>query len=106
MSLALASEEDKILNCIDQGIDVFGKSVKDVVYWRLHTIQKLDRKDIPRKPDLFSESLRSFFGERSLTIEQSIVTVLIETLHVKDVNRSDSMAHVIAEARRQLRSQS
>ena len=105
MSQALASEEDRILECIDEGIDVFGKSVKDVIYWRLQTIHNLERKNIPRKPDLFSESLRTFFGERSLSVEQSIVTVLINKFHMKDVTFSDSMTRAITEARKQVRSQ-
>jgi hypothetical protein len=105
MSQALATEEDAILECIDAGIDVFGKSVKNVIYWRLQTIHNLDRKSIPRKPELFSEGLRSFFGERSFSVEQSIVAVLVDRFHLKDVTYSDSMTRAIIEARKQVRSQ-
>jgi hypothetical protein len=105
MSQAVASEEDTILNCIDAGIDVFGKSVKNVIYWRMQTILNLERKDIPRKPEVFSESLRNFFGERSISIEQSIVAVLIDKFHMEDVTYSDSMTRAIIEARKQVRTQ-
>ena len=105
MSQAVTSEEYAILECVDAGIDVFGKSVKNVIYWRMQTVHNLDRKDIPRKPELFSESLRSFFGERSFSIEQSIVAALMDRFHMKDVTYSDSMARALIEARKQLRSQ-
>ena len=105
MSQAVATEEDAILECVDEGIDVFGKSVKNVIYFRLQTTHNLERKDISRKPELFSESLRSFFGERSFSIEQSIVAVLVDKFHMQGVTYSDSMTRAIVEARKQLRSQ-
>jgi hypothetical protein len=105
MSQAVASEEESLLECIDAGIDVFGKSVKNVIYWRLQTINNMERKDILRKPEVFSECLRSFFGERSFSIEQSIVAVLVDKFHMKDVTYSDSLTRGILEARKQVRSQ-
>jgi hypothetical protein len=105
-SAASTDPEKKILECIDQGIDTFGESVKTVVYWRFKTVYNSERKDVPRRPDLFSESLRAFFGERSFYVERSIVSVLIDTFHLEDVEISDSLTRAITTARRKERSDS
>jgi hypothetical protein len=98
-----ATAEDKILECIDAGLDVFGSSVKKVIYWRFHTIYNQDRKDILRKPELFSDCLREFFGERAFHVEASIVTAIYEQLHPNNVAISDSLTRAIVEARNQAR---
>ena len=105
MSQAVATEEDAILECVDAGIDFFGKSVKNVIYWRMQTIHHLERREIPRKPELFSDGLRSFFGERSYSIEAAIVAALVDRFHMVGVTYSDSMTRALVEARNQLRSQ-
>jgi hypothetical protein len=92
--------EENILECIDTGLDVFGKSVKDVIYWRLKTLQNLDRRDFVRKPEIFAEGLRSFFGERAFHVEASIVASILGTFHLEDVNLSDSVVRAITSARK------
>ncbi len=67
------SHED-ILQCVDAGIDVFGTTVKNVIYYRFETVFNLKRTDIVRKPEAFSECLRSFFGERAFHVEAAIVS--------------------------------
>jgi hypothetical protein len=92
--------EEKILQCIDEGLNVFGSSVKNVIYWRFQTIYNSGREDIIRKPDLFSECLRSFFGERAYNVEAAIVGSIASNLKVQSVQMSDSMTRAISEARR------
>ena len=92
-------DEDKILECIDKGIDVFGSTVKSVIYYRFKVTFDLERKDIIRKPEQFSESLRAFFGERAFNVEASIVAAILDTFPLSDVNLSDSAARAIVSAR-------
>jgi hypothetical protein len=101
MSLMIHAEytEEKILDCIDAGIDVFGNTVKNVIYWRLKTLSGLDRKDIVKKPEMFCECLRSFFGERAFNVEASIVASILGTFHLTDVSLSDSATRAIISAR-------
>ncbi len=96
--------ESKILECIDNGLDVFGTSVKSVIYWRFKTIYNCERSEIPRKPELFSESLRAFFGDRGYHVETAIVASLVDAFHLTEVTYSDSLVRAIHEARKQLRS--
>ena len=93
------SHED-ILQCVDAGIDVFGTTVKNVIYYRFETVFNLKRTDIVRKPEAFSECLRSFFGERAFHVEAAIVAAIIGKLHLTEVNLSDSSVRAIVEARR------
>ncbi len=96
--------EEKLLQCIDRGIDVFGDSVKSVIYYRFSTIYNSSRKEIPLKPQLFCESLRSFFGERSFSVEQSIVASIVDNFHLQEVTYADSLTRAVLEARKQIRS--
>lgn len=96
--------ESKLLDCIDKGLDVFGTSVKSVIYFRFKTIYNSERSEIPRKAELFSESLRFFFGERSFHVETAIVGSIVDSFHLTEVTYSDSLVRAIHEARKQLRS--
>jgi hypothetical protein len=103
LQITVPEGDERILECVDKGLDVFGSSVKTVIYWRFKTVYNQERGDIPRKPDLFSECLRTFFGERAFSVEGSIVAVISDRLHPSNVNISDSLTRAITEARNQLR---
>ncbi|MCL4517607.1 MAG: hypothetical protein M1587_00240 [Thaumarchaeota archaeon] len=96
--------EETILQCIDSGIDVFGSTVKTVIYWRFSTLHNLERKDILNKPQAFTECLRNFFGERAFNVEQAIVGAILGKFHLNDVTLSDSATRAIIEARKKVRS--
>ncbi|MFI5419747.1 MAG: hypothetical protein ACHQ1H_02145 [Nitrososphaerales archaeon] len=106
MSIAIHANytEEKILECIDAGIDVFGSTVKNVIYWRLKSLSNLDRKDIIRKPEIFSECLRTFFGERAFNVEAAIVASILGSFHLPDVALSDSATRAIVSARKMVQS--
>ena len=96
--------EESILESIDAGLDVFGTTVKNVIYFRLKTLNNMERKDIVRKPEVFHESLRSFFGERAFNVESAIVASILGRFHLASVSLSDSSTRAIIEARNIARS--
>jgi hypothetical protein len=98
-----SSPEEKLLSSIDRGIDAFGPSVKSVLYYRFSSIYNSERKDILKKPQLFTESLRNFFGDRSFHVEESIVASIIDAFHLSEVNYADSLTRVVHEAVKQNR---
>lgn len=98
------AEEEKILECIDAGIDVFGTTVKNVIYFRLKNLFNLERRDIIRKPEVFSECLRAFFGERAFNVEAAIVASILGSFHLSDVTLSDSATRAIISARHMVQS--
>jgi hypothetical protein len=102
MAMKIAVPIDgKILECVDRGLDVFGTSVKAVVYWRFQTVYNQERKDILHKPEKFSECLRTFFGERAFSVEAAIVAAINEQLRPNNLKLSDSLTRAITEARNQ-----
>lgn len=98
--------EDKILQSIDEGMNVFGISVKNVIYWRFQTIYNSRREDVLKKPELFSECLRTFFGERAFNVEAAIVGSIAANLSIASLQPSDSLARAINEARKSSASES
>jgi hypothetical protein len=100
----VSGSEETILQSIDAGLDVFGTTVKNVVYFRLKTLNNLERKEILAKPEVFRESLRCFFGERAFNVEAAIVASIIDRFHLENVVISDSSTRAIIEARKIVRS--
>ena len=98
--------EDKLLACIDSGIDVFGNTVKNVIYFRFKTLFNLERRDIIRKPEVFSECLRAFFGDRAFNVETAIVASIMGSFPLPDVALSDSATRAITSARKLVQSSS
>ena len=92
--------QETILDCIDSGLDVFGITVKNVIYFRFKTLLNLERTDIVKRPDAFVECLRNFFGDRSFNVEAAIVASIIEKFHMKELSLSDSSVRAIIEARK------
>lgn len=90
------------MDCIDGGLDQFGLTVKMVIYHRLQTTHDLQKKDVPRKPEIFSNAVREIFGIGSAVIEEKIVSSIVDGLHPKNVKKTDSLIHAITEARREL----
>ncbi len=91
-----------MLECIDVGLDHFGSTAKEVIYFRLRTAHNLQKKDVPRKPDVFSNVIREMFGAGSALIEDRVVSAIIDGLHPTNVKKTDSVVRAITEARREL----
>lgn len=92
--------QDNILESVDSGLDVFGPTVKNVVYFQFKTIFNLQRTDIVRKPEAFGECLRSFFGGRAFNVEAMIVASIVGRFRLAEVKQSDSVVRAITEARK------
>lgn len=76
--------EHKILQCIDEGLQVLGESSKDAIYYHLEYNYKLKRKEIPRKPETFCKGLKAMFGEDGANvIRKWIIEKLKGTFHLK-----------------------
>lgn len=78
------NDADRVLDCIDKGLETFGASVKQAIYWRLEAECRLKRKDIVNKPDVFSKNLFRIFGVGTKTVEQVIIERLRATFGIGD----------------------
>lgn len=60
--------EQKILQCIDDGLQTLGDKGKKAIYYHLKKSFMLQRKEIPKKPEIFRKGLNSIFGEEGTYI--------------------------------------
>lgn len=65
-----------ILECIDKALDVFGASVRQVVYWGLEHEYGMKKTDVPTRPDVLCRHLEEIFGAGSEIVERSILRTL------------------------------
>ena len=66
--------KEKIIQCVDEGLQVFGESVKHVIYFYLERYFQLKKTEIPENPETFCNAINSLFGENGAKlIEKSIL---------------------------------
>ena len=78
-----------ILDCIDKGLDVFGASVKTVVYWGFEHDYGMEKRDVVTKPELFCNHMRDIFGQGSEIVERRIGHELRKAFGLEDVDKYD-----------------
>ena len=74
---------------IDKGLDAFGANVRIVVYHELERRHGLKREDIPRKPDLFVETIENLFGVGTAAVSRAIRRELEISSGIKDLGGGD-----------------
>lgn len=55
--------ENKIVQCVDEGLQIFGESAKEAIYFYLKRNFQLKKTEIPEKPETFCKAITSLFGE-------------------------------------------
>ena len=76
--------EKRIMQCVDDGLEVLGDSGKKAIYYYLKKNFRLKREQIPQKPEKFCRGLTLMFGEEGADIiERWIVEKLRMTFHLK-----------------------
>jgi len=65
--------DDRILSCVDKGLESVGRNVKNVVYWHLQKVGRIRRMDIPEKPMMFVQGLHAIYHESAIGVENAIL---------------------------------
>jgi hypothetical protein len=94
-------DEYELIECIDEGLDLFGPSLRYTIYWRMVVLQNAPREGILANPTPFISALRDVFGAGGNQIETTIVNKIKEKFELKD-SKSDSLVEIIAEARNRI----
>ena len=84
-----ANKTTQVLEYVDRGLDHYGATTKQVVYYNLETNFKLAKGDILKHPEKFVQSIREMFGPGSRSIEQVIILEMQTSSELKDLDRSD-----------------
>jgi hypothetical protein len=85
-----ASEEFNLH--VDRALDIFGTSVKSVVYFRFFQEHKLRREDVASNPEAFVSTIKGFFGSGASKVESEIVRELRGALGSIDLGRTDTVS--------------
>lgn len=81
-----------VLEAIDDGLSVFGESVKKVIYHSIEQKYGLKAKKIPQNLDLFHHGLREIFSEGSVVVESVIMKKAYERSGL-ELSESESFVH-------------
>ena len=94
--------EEQLLKSIEKALDVYGPTIKVVLYHVLETQYHLKRGDIPTHVEMFVKALNSFFGVGASRVEISIFRELNGEATVNvGINEKD-FVEVLKEARHNL----
>lgn len=95
--------EKRIMQYVDDGLEVLGDSGKKAVYYYLKKNFGVKRKEIPKKPELFGKGLIFVFGEEGTDIiEKRIVEKLrtsFDLKHQSKITFVEAVAMIKAQAK-------
>jgi len=66
----------KILEAIDESLDIFGEAVKQFVYFHLESNCHMRKQDIPRRIEEFAIVIEGIFGNGARLIQIRIIEML------------------------------
>lgn len=82
--LASFGLDQKIINCIDDGLQVLGESARYVIYQCIEKNFQLTKEEMPEHPEVFKQAMTSILGEEgSKVIEELIVRKMMQTFKLK-----------------------
>ena len=87
------------MECIDEGLDLFGSNLRYLVYWRMTILSSLPRGGILGNPDAFVKGLESIYGMAAKQIETAIVNKIKERSGL-EIIRSANLPEAIRCVRR------
>ncbi|MCL4518598.1 MAG: hypothetical protein M1587_05300 [Thaumarchaeota archaeon] len=63
----------RFMSCIDSAMDVFGDSVKHVIYWNLEKEFGVKKEQIAQKPGKLAAIIDKIFGSGGETVKMTII---------------------------------
>ena len=80
--------EKKIMQCVDDGLEVLGDGGKKAIYYYLEKNLRLKQEEIPKKPKIFCRGLTLMFGgEGAGIIEKWIIEKLKMSFDLKQQSK-------------------
>ncbi len=92
-------DDYELIECIDDGLSLFGQSIKYTVYWRLVILHDVPRGGILENPEAFVRCLEDLFSQGAKSIESAICTKIKQRFSLPELE-SESLSQVIHYARK------
>jgi hypothetical protein len=93
-------DDYELMQCIDGGLDKFGRGIKYTVYWRMVVLNESPSEGIISNPEGFVSALKSIFGKSAKQIEQAIIDE-INALAGEKNEQFHSLPELISQVRRE-----
>ena len=77
------------MNCVDRAMDVFGESVKHVVYWNLEKEFGVKKEQIAQKPGKLAATIDKIFGSGGETVKKTMIKRIAESIDSTVEENSD-----------------
>jgi hypothetical protein len=95
-------DDYELMQCIDTGMDKFGRGIKYTVYWRMVVLGESPSEGIISNPKGFVSALKSIFGNSAKQIEQAIIDEIRVRIGEKaSEGQSESLPELINLVRRE-----
>lgn len=65
--------DEKIVECVDGGLESLGESVKHAIYYYVEENFQLKKSQIPREPEVLDKAMVSLFGEEGASIIKELI---------------------------------
>jgi hypothetical protein len=96
-------DDYELMQCIDAGLDKFGRGIKYTVYWRMVVLNESPSEGIISNPKGFVTALKSIFGNSAKQIEQAIIDEIKNTVGGDShLTETESLPELINEVRREI----
>ena len=89
------------MECIDDGLNLFGPNIRYTVYWRMTILNNMPRDGILVNPEAFTKGIESIFGSGAKQIEAVIVEKIREKFAIENPEIA-SLPEAIRYARKQI----
>ncbi len=94
-------DDYELMQCIDAGLDRFGRGIKYTVYWRMVVLNESPSEGIISNPKGFLIALKSIFGNSAKQIEQAIIDEINTLVGEEDNQQTASLPELISQVRRE-----
>jgi hypothetical protein len=72
-------EDYDLLRCIDKGLENFGKSVKQTIYWKISILYGSPQEAIISNPAILVEVIRNTFRDSAIGVEKFLINEIVSS---------------------------
>ena len=94
-------DDYELMECIDDGLNLFGPNIRYTVYWRMTILNNMPRDGILVNPEAFIKGIESIFGSGAKQIEAAMVEKIKAKFGIENPEM-ESLPQAIRYARKQI----
>lgn len=94
-------ENRDLLQCVENGLDTLGSSVKSAIFWRMYTHHNTERSEVVSDPAVLTQVIQEMFHGSTPVIEKSIIREIKRVFHLS-LDETDGLVAAISAAKKQM----